>query len=97
MGNDNRDQLVKITKVLGTEDLFKYVKKYNIKLDEEYNKLIERCPRKPWVKFIKPENAALCTEEALDLLDKMLVYDHHERILPREAMEHKYFDAIKKK
>lgn len=34
MGNDNRDQLVKITKVLGTEDLFKYIKKYNVKLDE---------------------------------------------------------------
>ena len=53
MGNDNRDQLVKITKVLGTEDLFKYIKKYNVKLDEEFNKLIERCPKKPWVKFIK--------------------------------------------
>ena len=96
MGNDNRDQLVKITKVLGTEELYKYLKKYNIKLDEEYQKLIERCPRKPWHKFMSP-TTLLCTEDALDLLDKMLVYDHHERILPREAMEHRYFDVIRKK
>jgi hypothetical protein len=26
--------------------------------------------------MVKPETAALCTEDALDLLDKMLVYDH---------------------
>ena len=76
MGNDNKDQLVKITKILGTEDLYKYLKKYNIKLDDEFYNLLERCPRKPWAKLIKPETAALCTEDALDLLDKMLVYDH---------------------
>lgn len=76
MGNDNRDQLVKITKVLGTEDLYKYLKKYGLKLDEEMSALIEKCPRKPWAKFVKPEIAHLCSDEALDLLDKMLQYDH---------------------
>lgn len=34
MGESNQDQLVKICQVLGTEGLFKYLKKYNIKLDE---------------------------------------------------------------
>ena len=29
-GNDNYDQLYQITKVLGTEDLFKYVKNYKV-------------------------------------------------------------------
>lgn len=54
MGNDNKDQLVKITKVLGTEELYKYLHKYNLKLDEELSSMIEKCPRKPWNKFIKP-------------------------------------------
>jgi casein kinase II subunit alpha len=75
MGKDNRDQLVKITKVLGTEDLYKYLKKYNLKLDDDFYNLLERCPRRPWAKLIKPECAALCSDQALDLLDKMLVYD----------------------
>lgn len=52
-------------------------------------------PAKPWSKFIKSENQALCHEDALDLLNKMLVYDHAERILPKEALEHKYFDPVR--
>ena len=32
-GNSNSDQLVKIAKVLGTEDLFDYLDKYDIELD----------------------------------------------------------------
>jgi casein kinase II subunit alpha len=35
------------------------------------------------------------TEEAIDLLSKMLKYDHAERITPREAMEHPYFKPVK--
>lgn len=34
MGDSNRDQLVKIANVLGTDRLFQYLKKYHIKLDE---------------------------------------------------------------
>jgi casein kinase II subunit alpha len=34
MGDSNRDQLVKIAQVLGTDRLFLYLKKYHLKLDE---------------------------------------------------------------
>lgn len=53
-------------------------------------------PTKPWSKFIKPENQVYCNEDAIDLLSKMLIYDHAERILPREALEHRYFDPVRK-
>ena len=33
MGKDNIDQLVKITNVLGTADLYAYLEKFKIKLD----------------------------------------------------------------
>jgi len=33
MGDSNRDQLVKIAQVLGTDNLLKYLKKYHLKLD----------------------------------------------------------------
>jgi len=34
-GSDNFDQLIKILKVLGEEDLFAYVKKYNLTIPKE--------------------------------------------------------------
>lgn len=40
-------------------------------------------------------NEALISEEALDLLDSMLRYDHAERITPKDAMEHPYFAPLK--
>lgn len=39
-GNDNYDQLVKITRVLGTDDLLAYIKKYDLKLDSAYDKIL---------------------------------------------------------
>jgi len=35
------------------------------------------------------------SEEALDMLAKMLKYDHAERITPKDAMEHPYFKPVK--
>lgn len=39
-GSDNYDQLVKIAKVLGTDDLKKYVHKYHLKLDKHYDQIL---------------------------------------------------------
>jgi hypothetical protein len=39
-GHDNYDQLVKIAKVLGTDDLFQYIEKYDIELDAQYDDLL---------------------------------------------------------
>ena len=37
------------------------------------------------------ENQHLVSAEALDFLDKLLRYDHQERLTAREAMDHPYF------
>jgi casein kinase II subunit alpha len=89
--------LVKIAKVLGTDDLYSYVEKYNVTLDGHYDDILGQHPKKPWNKFINNSNEQLVTEEALDLLDHMLRYDHAERITPKDAMEHPYFNPIKEK
>jgi casein kinase II subunit alpha len=39
-GHDNYDQLVKITKVLGTEGLYQYLEKYDIPHDAQYDDLL---------------------------------------------------------
>ena len=93
-GHDNYDQLVRITKVLGTDELFAYVSKYRVTLDRQFDDIITKCPRRPWVKFITSENAHLAAPETIDFLDRLLRYDHAERILPREAMKHPYFAPL---
>ncbi len=75
-GSTNNDQLVKIAKVLGTDELFAYLQKYNIKLKSQYDDILGRYPKKPWQRFVTSENQHLVTPEALDFLDKLLRYDH---------------------
>ena len=41
-GQDNYDQLVKIARVLGTDDLFAYLDKYSIALDHRYDSILGR-------------------------------------------------------
>jgi len=94
-GHDNYDQLVKIARVLGTDGLFAYLDKYTLELDPHFDDVLGRHSRKAWVKFVTSENHHLANAEAIDLIDRLLVYDHAARILPKEAMQtHPYFRPI---
>uniref|UniRef100_A0A0D6R2X5 non-specific serine/threonine protein kinase n=1 Tax=Araucaria cunninghamii TaxID=56994 RepID=A0A0D6R2X5_ARACU len=94
-GHDNYDQLVKIAKVLGTDELNAYLNKYRLELDPHLEALVGRHSRKPWSKFINSDNQHLVSPEALDFLDKLLRYDHQERQTAREAMAHPYFNQVR--
>jgi casein kinase II subunit alpha len=95
-GHDNYDQLVRIAKVLGTEELFEYLDKYQIELDPRFSDILGRHSRKRWERFVHSENQHLVSPEALDFLDKLLRYDHQERLTAMEAMDHPYFYPIVK-
>ena len=41
-GHDNYDQLVRIAKVLGTEELYEYLDKYHVDLDPRFNDILGR-------------------------------------------------------
>lgn len=101
-------QLVRIAKVLGTDELYAYLDKYQIVLDPRFNDILGRHSRKRWERFMHrfthrhllvythrrtpcSENQHLVTPEAIDFLDKLLRYDHKERLTAREAMAHPYF------
>lgn len=110
-GNSNSDQLVKIAKVLGTEDLFDYLDKYEIELDAQYDDILGRFPKKNWHSFVNSENTRFVTNEAIDFLDKLLRYDHQvcfpilgfelfadtsqERLTAKEAMAHAFFAPVR--
>jgi casein kinase II subunit alpha len=94
-GNDNKDQLVKIARVLGTDELDAWMDRYGLTIDPQFRSMINRHTKKPWKKFATPENQNLAVPEAIDLLDKLLRYDPAERLTAREAMEHPYFGPLK--
>ncbi|ESL08739.1 casein kinase II [Trypanosoma rangeli SC58] len=94
-GKDNNDQLVRIAKVLGTDELFVYLQKYNLKLSPLLEAAVGRHSKKPWNTFITRENQHLCSSEALDFLDHLLQYDHVKRLQALEAMQHPYFDSVR--
>ncbi|CUM51758.1 uncharacterized protein AC631_03603 [Debaryomyces fabryi] len=93
-GNSNTDQLVQIVRVLGSDDLNKYLQTYNLTLSDDYEDL-GYYNRRPWKRFINENNQHLVSEEFLDFIDKLLRYDHQERLTAKEAMAHAYFDPVR--
>lgn len=93
-GSDNFDQLNKISKVLGTEDLYKYLETYDLELDKQFDDVLSPHTRKPWSAFIS-DKTPLASKDAVDLVDKFLIYDHAKRMLPKEAMAHPFFQPLR--
>ena len=91
---EKKIQLVKIAKVLGTDELLSYLDKYELELDPHFDGILGRHSRKPWTKFVNAENNHLVTQESLDFLGKLLRYDHQERLTAKEAQSHPYFAPV---
>lgn len=88
-GKDNFDQLYKICKCLGTRDLFIYAEKFNISLkDFNFDNIQEE--KKDIEDFLplKSEDYKL----ACNLLEKIFVYDHVDRITASECLNHPFFN-----
>jgi len=96
-GRDNTDQLVKIARILGTQDLFNYLDKYKIVLDQRFDGLLARnlYPKKEFTKFIDSQNKPNCTEESLQLLEECLQYDHQARPECKVLMAKPFFDEVR--
>jgi len=101
-GRDNVDQLAKICGVLGQNDLVDYCRRVGIELSPEISAAVLKYAaragphgsRRPWRDFV----TGSCPDpgdDALDLLDRLLVYDHLERYTAREAMAHHFFDDVR--
>jgi len=94
-GADNDDQLLKIMKTLGTDLFDVYLKTYNIHFEVDIEALLKNYPKQPWARFILADNPMQVSLEAQDLLDKLLRYDHRERLTAREAQAHAYFNSVR--
>ncbi len=67
-------QLVRIAKVLGTEELYEYLDKYQIELDPRFTDILGRHSRKRWERFVHQENQHLVQFTPFLLTSKMPVY-----------------------
>jgi len=94
-GHDNVDQLVKIARIMGTDPLFEYLRRYDLELDPAFDGVLGRHASRPWESFVTQENAHLTSPEAFDFLDGLLRYDHNERLTAQEAMDHAYFEPVR--
>lgn len=94
-GTSNTDQLVKIVRVLGSDDFEKYLLKYQITLPREFHDM-DQYIRRPWTRFVTDSNKHLCgNTDIIDLIDNLLRYDHQERLTAREAMGHPWFEDVR--
>ena len=91
-GNNEADQLLCIAKVVGTDEIINYVNDHNLK-KSGCTKLGKQ-PKKSWSKFKTVCNDGYVTDDAIDLLAKMLVVEHTKRIMAKDAMNHPYFKDL---
>lgn len=95
-GADNDDQLIKIAKVLGAEEIHKYVNKNeHITLSEYFKENLINYKKKEWTKYVNAQNEHLVCDQGLDLLSQMLRIDHTERPTAKDAISHPYFDNVR--
>ncbi|XP_035830285.1 casein kinase II subunit alpha-1-like isoform X2 [Helianthus annuus] len=81
--------------VLGTDELNAYLNKYQLELEPQLEALVGRHSRKLWSKFMNADNQHLASPEAIDFLDKLLRYDHQDRLTAKEAMAHPFFMQVR--
>lgn len=87
-GESNGDQLVKIVRVLGHPDLRKYLERYGMDPPgAEHETAGERVLLSS---FLPPARTGLYSN-AIDLLEKILVYDHQARPTAEECLAHPFF------
>ena len=54
--------------ILGTDELFNYLDKYDLELDPHFDGIMGRHSNRPWQKFVNPENQHLVSEEAISFV-----------------------------
>ena len=91
----SREQLKVVAKVLGTLELRQYADKFRDEMDLSQLDNIGEYKKVPFVDLVNEQNYHLVDLSLIDLLEKMLTYDHTRRITAAEALMHPYFDAVR--
>lgn len=93
--HNDANQLAKISHILGTEDLFKWLDKYDIELDEDFDDIRGLHDKQTWESQVYWRQRNRAGVDAFDLLSKLLVYDHNvsSRHYPLTGATRSYADT----
>jgi len=97
-GKDRLDQLRVTIELLGTKDLTTYLEKHKLTLKKEAKEVVDKCmksspeERVDWTTYKEDVKPA---EDALELLDELLIFDHDKRLSAKQAIEHRFFDVVR--
>nr|CDS30639.1 CMGC:CK2 protein kinase [Hymenolepis microstoma] len=94
-GESREDQMLIIVKLLGSDSLLNYCKKYGISSSclNNWEQFLGH-HRTEWGKFITENNIPVATDEAIDLLDKLIVFDPEMRLTASEALKHPFLNKF---
>ena len=83
-------------KLLGTEDLIDFAEKYDLSPNSMSGNFYEHdYKKKSFKSVITDENKRLMKDDAIDLLEHLLVYDPEDRYSIIDALSHPYFDKVR--
>ena len=89
-GNSPSDQLVEIIKILGTP-----TKEQIYKMNPQYKEhKFPNIPSYPWDKVFKHK---VVSNDFIDLISNLIVYEPDKRLKPMKALCHKFFDELRDK
>lgn len=85
--------------MLGTGDLVSYLSKFNIELTPDVERILKKYAmrggqRRAWLSFVS-KGCPVPSTDGIDLLDKLLVYDHEARFSAQQAIQHPFFDPVR--
>ncbi|KNC53798.1 CMGC/CK2 protein kinase [Thecamonas trahens ATCC 50062] len=96
----NSAQLIAIGMLLGSDDYAAYLDAYDFPLGGKFDAqfMAASVPRKrvKWRRLVNESNIDVAHPDALDLLDRLLVWDHEVRLTAYEALAHRFFDPVRR-
>ena len=95
-GENDADQLLKVADLVGGQGIIDYAESLHVVLDDETLAQLRKRKGTGWDRHIAKAGKAICTPEAIDLLNKLMAIDHRERITAKEALKHPYFKPLLK-
>ena len=88
-------QLDAIAQVMGTLPLKQYASKFQNEMEMSQLDGVGDYKKVSLSTLINEKNAHLVDDQLINLLEKMLTYDHTKRITAEDALAHKYFDEVR--
>jgi len=91
-----RDQLDAIAQTMGTLPLLQYINKFKNFMTLDILEHVRKYKKVSFKSLVDKSNKHLVDNLGIDLLEKLIVYDHTKRLTAKEALKHSYFDEIRK-